>query len=58
MAIALAILAVFFLKRRKLVQKTAANGGVAFENPSYLREMNMEHVQVSDGDEIRPTFIS
>jgi hypothetical protein len=33
-------------KRRKLGQK-AANGGVAFENPSYLREMNVEQVQVS-----------
>jgi hypothetical protein len=45
-AIFLAIAGVFMLKRRKVVQK-AANGGVAFENPSYLREMNVEHVQVN-----------
>lgn len=45
-AIALAIVAIFFYQRRKF-QKSA--NGVAFENPSYLREVNMEHVQVSDG---------
>lgn len=43
-AIALAIVAIFFYQRRKF-QKSA--NGVAFENPSYLREVNMEHVQVS-----------
>lgn len=42
-AIALAIVAIFFYQRRKF-QKSA--NGVAFENPSYLREVNMEHVQV------------
>ncbi|XP_037031427.1 Ig-like and fibronectin type-III domain-containing protein 2 isoform X3 [Bradysia coprophila] len=43
-AIALAIVAIFFYQRRKF-QKSA--NGVAFENPSYLREVNMEHVQIS-----------
>lgn len=42
-AIALAVVAIFFYQRRKF-QKSA--NGVAFENPSYLREVNMEHVQV------------
>ncbi|XP_058124562.1 Ig-like and fibronectin type-III domain-containing protein 1 [Anopheles ziemanni] len=44
-AIVLAIAALFVVKRRKFGQKQA-NGGVAFENPSYLREMNVEHVQI------------
>lgn len=43
-AIGFAIAAIVFYKRRKLNQKTA--NGVAFENPSYLREVNMEHVHV------------
>lgn len=42
-AIALAIAAIFLYQRRK--SEKSANG-VAFENPSYLREVNMEHVQV------------
>lgn len=44
-AIALAVVAIFFYQRRKF-QKSA--NGVAFENPSYLREVNMEHVQVCE----------
>lgn len=44
-AIALAIAAVLFYKKRKTAHKSA--NGVAFENPSYLREVNMEHVHVS-----------
>lgn len=44
-AIVLAIAAVLFYKKRKVVHKSA--NGVAFENPSYLREVNMEHVHVS-----------
>lgn len=47
LAIALAIAALVIMKKRRIGQKQAANGGVAFENPSYLREMNVEHVQVS-----------
>lgn len=34
------------LKKRKLRQKTVSNNGVAFENPSYLREIHMDRVQV------------
>jgi hypothetical protein len=26
-----------------------SSGGVAFENPSYLREVNMDHIQASYG---------
>lgn len=44
LAIALALVAVYFYQKRKTMK--LANG-VAFENPSYLREVNMEHVQVS-----------
>lgn len=44
-AIALAMTALFFYQRRRTMLKQA--NGVAFENPSYLREVNMEHVQVS-----------
>lgn len=32
-------------KRRMLGHKSS--GGVAFENPSYLREVNMDHIHVS-----------
>lgn len=44
LTIALAVAAAFFYHRRKSAK--SANG-VAFENPSYLREVNMDHVQVS-----------
>lgn len=43
LSIGLGIIAIIFYKRRKSIK--SANG-VAFENPSYLREVNMEHVQV------------
>lgn len=44
---ALIVLGAFlFIKTKKLKNKNA-NGGVAFENPSYLRETNLEHVHVS-----------
>lgn len=42
-AIALAMAAVFLYHRRRTLKQAT---GVAFENPSYLREVNMEHVQV------------
>lgn len=45
LAIALAIAALVIMKKRRVGLKQA-NGGVAFENPSYLREMNVEHVQI------------
>lgn len=45
--IALVVVATFlFIKSKKLKNKNA-NGGVAFENPSYLRETNVEQVHVS-----------
>lgn len=43
--IALATVALL-LYRHKITIKTNSNGGVSFENPSYLREVNMENVQV------------
>lgn len=43
LAIVLALAAVYFYQKRRTIK--LANG-VAFENPSYLREVNMEHVQV------------
>lgn len=43
-AIVFGVAALYLYQRRKT--KKNANG-VAFENPSYLREVNMEHVQVS-----------
>lgn len=45
MAIGTAVAAVLFYKHRHAI-KGLGNGGVSFENPSYLREVNMEHVQV------------
>lgn len=45
--IALATSAILLYKRRILMKTNHANGGVSFENPSYLREVNMENVQVS-----------
>uniref|UniRef100_A0A6B2EFR4 Putative receptor mediating netrin-dependent axon guidance n=1 Tax=Phlebotomus kandelakii TaxID=1109342 RepID=A0A6B2EFR4_9DIPT len=44
LAIGLAVAAVFLYKRRRGGHKAA--NGVAFENPSYLREVNMEHVHI------------
>ncbi|XP_055693632.1 Ig-like and fibronectin type-III domain-containing protein 1 [Lutzomyia longipalpis] len=44
LAIGLAVSAIFLYKRRKGGHKAA--NGVAFENPSYLREVNMEHVHI------------
>ena len=38
--------AVWFLRSRHLLG-AKHTGGVAFENPSYLREVNMDHIQVS-----------
>lgn len=43
-AIALALAALFLYHRRRTLKQAT---GVAFENPSYLREVNMEHVQVT-----------
>ncbi|KAK9885477.1 hypothetical protein WA026_010969 [Henosepilachna vigintioctopunctata] len=38
--------AFYFVRNRKLLKGT---NGVAFENPSYLREVNMDHIQVPQG---------
>lgn len=49
--VVLAVVALVMFQRKKATQKTAnANGGVAFENPSYLREVNMEHVSNGGGE--------
>lgn len=45
-AVGTAVAAVLFYKHRHTI-KGLGNGGVSFENPSYLREVNMENVQVS-----------
>lgn len=45
--IALVASAILLYKRRILMKPNNTNGGVSFENPSYLREVNMENVQVS-----------
>ena len=38
--------AVWFVRTRSLLGHKST-GGVAFENPSYLREVNMDHIQVN-----------
>lgn len=43
---ALVVTAVWFIRTRNLLGRKSS-GGVAFENPSYLREVNMDHIQVS-----------
>jgi TRAP-type C4-dicarboxylate transport system permease large subunit len=45
--IALVVIAFLFIKTKKAKNKNA-NGGVAFENPSYLRETNVEQVHVNE----------
>ncbi|XP_046405305.1 Ig-like and fibronectin type-III domain-containing protein 1 isoform X1 [Ischnura elegans] len=39
---------VWFLRSRRLLG-AKSSGGVAFENPSYLREVNMDHIQIPSG---------
>jgi hypothetical protein len=39
--------AVWFMRTRRMLGRKSS-GGVAFENPSYLREVNMDHIQASD----------
>lgn len=43
---AIVIGAVWFVRAKKMLG-VKNSGGVAFENPSYLREVNMDHIQVS-----------
>ncbi|XP_063243751.1 Ig-like and fibronectin type-III domain-containing protein 1 isoform X2 [Bacillus rossius redtenbacheri] len=47
--------AVWFLRSRRMLGRKS-NGGVAFENPSYLREVNMDHITMpaSQGDGTLP----
>lgn len=40
--------AVWFVRTKKMLGVKGTNG-IAFENPSYLREVNMDNVQVSNG---------
>ncbi|XP_066906093.1 Ig-like and fibronectin type-III domain-containing protein 1 [Halyomorpha halys] len=41
--------AVWFVRTRSLLGHKST-GGVAFENPSYLREVNMDHIQSGDAN--------
>jgi len=43
---AIIIGAVWFMRKRRMLGHKSS-GGVAFENPSYLREVNMDHIHVS-----------
>jgi hypothetical protein len=45
---AIIIGAVWFMRKRHMLGRKSS-GGVAFENPSYLREVNMDHIQASGG---------
>lgn len=38
--------AVWFMRKKRMLGHKSS-GGVAFENPSYLREVNMDHIHVS-----------
>lgn len=46
--------AVWFVRSRSLLGRKSS-GGVAFENPSYLREVNMDHIQIGQSSEV-PTL--
>lgn len=39
---------VYYLHSKQLLLRKSTANGVAFENPSYLREVNMENIQVID----------
>jgi hypothetical protein len=43
---AIIVSAVWFMRKRRMMGHKSS-GGVAFENPSYLREVNMDHIHVS-----------
>jgi hypothetical protein len=45
---AIIIAAIWFMRTRHMLGHKSS-GGVAFENPSYLREVNMDHIQASYG---------
>ncbi|KAG8287269.1 hypothetical protein J6590_042606 [Homalodisca vitripennis] len=44
------VTAAVWLVRTKVLLGRKSSGGVAFENPSYLREVNMDHIQISHSD--------
>lgn len=46
-AVVAMVMAAVWLVRTKALLGRKSSGGVAFENPSYLREVNMDHIQVS-----------
>nr|CAD7399847.1 unnamed protein product [Timema cristinae] len=52
---AIVVGAVWFLRSRRMLGRKST-GGVAFENPSYLREVNMDHIQIpaTQGEPILP----
>ncbi|XP_039279825.1 Ig-like and fibronectin type-III domain-containing protein 2 [Nilaparvata lugens] len=45
------VAAVWFIRTRNLLG-LKSNGNVAFENPSYLREVNMDHMQISQPGDV------
>ncbi|XP_050297664.1 Ig-like and fibronectin type-III domain-containing protein 1 [Anthonomus grandis grandis] len=47
---ALVAAAVWFVRTKKMLGVKGTNG-IAFENPSYLREVNMDNVQIPNGTE-------
>lgn len=40
---------VYFMRTKSLLGRKSS-GGVAFANPSYFREVNMDNIQVSESD--------
>ncbi|KAF7279649.1 hypothetical protein GWI33_006881 [Rhynchophorus ferrugineus] len=48
--VALVAAAVWFVRTKKMLG-VKGSGGIAFENPSYLREVNMDHVQIPNGQD-------
>lgn len=47
MVVVAMVTAAVWLVRTKALLGRKSPGGVAFENPSYLREVNMDHIQVN-----------
>lgn len=40
------VVAFWFVRTKRMLGVKNQGGGVAFENPSYLREVNMDHIQI------------
>uniref|UniRef100_T1HB70 Uncharacterized protein n=1 Tax=Rhodnius prolixus TaxID=13249 RepID=T1HB70_RHOPR len=47
--VGIVVAAIWLIRTRSLLGHKST-GGVAFENPSYLREVNMDHIQPSDAN--------